>query len=409
MNNNRTIRVGFVKYPPAVFNNCANFPELSNKKNCPFPGHCVEFLRIATSKLNLSVEPIVLSHHKMEIDVGSKGTDGQWHGVLGAIANGTVDTGCLFYQKSPPRMADFDYSLPIYSTLSRIAIRDHNSFPLAEMWRLFHPFSVGTWLAIVVFIALHSFVFMAIEKIEFWVNRGTVAQMPTFYNILWRLLRLQLLQPKSVRLATVSGKFALFLFSFVHCVCFTSLYRSWIVTSLVQPKPAIPIRDASSFVKDVQQGKYTFVSQYRGHWFYESLNKSTTFPFKEMRESGAQKKLLQAHSIQESLQMIEKFGNVMLVQGDDPAYFLAAHSCDIVFVDREMPYRTAHLLFRRGSPFTALFNKVIESEKVAIRRSYDRYRMLREMIRNQECEEKMAKSRLYKPLGFVPMFGLLAI
>lgn len=39
---NKTIRVGFVKYPPAVFNTCSHFPELSNRKKCPLPGHCVE-------------------------------------------------------------------------------------------------------------------------------------------------------------------------------------------------------------------------------------------------------------------------------------------------------------------------------------------------------------------------------
>uniref|UniRef100_A0A914I057 Uncharacterized protein n=1 Tax=Globodera rostochiensis TaxID=31243 RepID=A0A914I057_GLORO len=405
----RTIKVGFVKYPPAVFNSCSHFPELASKKKCPFPGHCVEFLRFVAEILNLTVEPIVLSHHKVDIDVGSRGADGQWHGVLGAIANGTVDTGCLFYQKTPPRIHDFDYTLPIYSTLSRIAIRDQNSSPLADMWRLFQPFTVDTWIAIAMFLALHTLAFMAIGKMELMAKFGTDRRGFMPHKVIWRLLRLQLLQPKAVHFNSLSGKILLFVFSFVQCVWFTSLYRSGIVTSLVQPKPDVPIRDASSFVKDVQQGKYTFVSQYKGHWFYESLNNSMTFPFKEMREGGAQRKLLQAHSIHESLEMVGQFGNVMFVQGDDPAYFLSAYFCDIAFVDREMPYRTAHFLFRKGSPFTERFNEVIKREEMAIRRSYDRYRMLREMLWNQECEEKMAKSRLYKPLSFVPMIGLLAV
>uniref|UniRef100_A0A183BI43 Lig_chan-Glu_bd domain-containing protein n=1 Tax=Globodera pallida TaxID=36090 RepID=A0A183BI43_GLOPA len=284
----RTIKVGFVKYPPAVFNSCSHFPELASRRKCPFPGHCVEFLRFVAEILNLTVEPIVLSQHKVDIDVGSRGADGQWHGVLGAIANGTVDTGCLFYQKTPPRIHDFDYTLPIYSTLSRIAIRDRNSSPLADMWRLFQPFAVGTWIAIAMFLALHTLAFMAIGKMELMAKFGI---------------------------------------------------------------------DRRGFM----------------------------------------------------LHKVGQFGNVMFVQGDDPAYFLSAYFCDIAFVDREMPYRTAHFLFRRGSPFTERFNEVIKREEMAIRRSYDRYRMLREMLWNQECEEKMAKSRLYKPLSFVPMIGLLAV
>ena len=35
---------------------------------------------------------------------------------------------------------------------------------------------------------------------------------------------------------------------------------------------------------------------------------------------------------------------------------------------------------------------------IFLRRIYERYRGMREMIRNQECEEQLAKGRRYQPL-----------
>jgi hypothetical protein len=88
-----------------------------------------------------------------------------------------------------------------------------------------------------------------------------------------------------------------------------------------------------------------------------------------------------------------------LLQGDDPAYFRAAKFCDIVFVDRELPSMTSHLAFAKGnSALRDRFNEAINEELIFLRRIYERYQGLREMIRNQECEELLAKHRRYQPL-----------
>ena len=42
--NSTVLRVGFVRYPPAVFNSCMHFPELGIRRKCPFPGYCVEVI-----------------------------------------------------------------------------------------------------------------------------------------------------------------------------------------------------------------------------------------------------------------------------------------------------------------------------------------------------------------------------
>ena len=48
--------------------------------------------------------------------------DGHWSGMLGAIANGTVDTACIFYQKTESRLPDFDFTLPIYTVLNWLSL-----------------------------------------------------------------------------------------------------------------------------------------------------------------------------------------------------------------------------------------------------------------------------------------------
>lgn len=40
-------------------------------------------------------------------------TNGSWNGVLGYIENGTVDTACLFYQRTGLRAKHFSFTYPI--------------------------------------------------------------------------------------------------------------------------------------------------------------------------------------------------------------------------------------------------------------------------------------------------------
>ena len=108
---------------------------------------------------------------------------------------------------------------------------------------------------------------------------------------------------------------------------------------------------------------------------------------------------------------------MLFLQGDDPAYFKASRFCDIVFVDQDiaLPSMTSHLVFAKGSPLLERFNAAINEEIIYVRRIYERYKNLREMIRNQECEEQFAKSRRYQPLckhwdldGLINGFSALA-
>lgn len=400
----QALRVGFVRYPPAVFNSCAHFPELGIRRKCPLPGFCVEIVKVLGQSLKIPVVPVVLAEENNEIDVGTQHGNGSWSGVLGAILNGTVDTACIFYQNTETRAPYFDFSTPIYTTQSRIAVRSQTP---NEMWRLFKPYTLDSWLIIVGLLLLQMLAFMWIERAEcrMCYRQQSTANLP---RLAWRTLRMQLLQPEAMHFHTTAGKIQLIIFGLIQCSVITSIYQFWIVSSLVQSKPISPIKDGSQLLKNLD-GRYRLVSQYKGHWFYEKLQFSTDFPFKEMREIAKKQPISWAHSINEALQLIEKGDHVLLLQGDDPAFFMAAHFCNIVFVDRELPSMTSHLAFAKGNPIREQIDAAIQREGIQLRRIYERYRDLRTMIRNQECEEQMAKSRRYQPLALMPILGVLLL
>jgi hypothetical protein len=123
-----------------------------------------------------------------------------------------------------------------------------------------------------------------------------------------------------------AGKLLLITFGLLQCIVLTSIYQFWIVSSLVQSKPALPFKDYFQFMREFRQGRYKLVSQYKGHWqvgkcisweasicrclrclffrFYEQLEHSMAFPFREMREITKRTKISWTHSIKDALKMV---------------------------------------------------------------------------------------------------------
>ncbi|KAI6200134.1 Elp3 domain-containing protein [Aphelenchoides besseyi] len=108
------IRVLFARNPPDAFDNCNTFPTMQPYMQCPFPGWCVEIIKQLADYLNYDIEPVIANTRVGELNWGMYDPKtGLWDGALGFLSNGSVDTLCLFYQRTTSRVQHFDYSYPI--------------------------------------------------------------------------------------------------------------------------------------------------------------------------------------------------------------------------------------------------------------------------------------------------------
>ncbi|EPB75817.1 hypothetical protein ANCCEY_05111 [Ancylostoma ceylanicum] len=66
-----SLRVAFARNPPDAFGNCRHFPTLDPTISCPFPGWCVEVMKMVADSLHLAIDAVVVNNAVGSLDWGT--------------------------------------------------------------------------------------------------------------------------------------------------------------------------------------------------------------------------------------------------------------------------------------------------------------------------------------------------
>ncbi|KAI1707390.1 glutamate receptor U1 [Ditylenchus destructor] len=420
------IRVLFAKNPPDAFTDCIHFPTMQPTMECPFPGWCVEILYHLAQYLHFTIEPVIMNARVGEVNWGTY-TNGSWNGVLGYIENGTVDTACLFYQRTGLRAKHFSFTYPIINTKPAYAVHARPEDISSTMWNAFTPYAKSTWMAMVIIWLIQTAYCIFVTKVEVRMQRRSEYRP---YQIMWKFLRLQLYQPDRFDYVTIAGNFAVLVFTIMQCRLLLDMYQTLLLSSLLQPSVADPFTNARDMIKMIASQRYHLITNYIGNWYFEELRNSNVSHYKSLRGATANNPVHVANSVTSALDKVEAGGYIYPIQQDSLAMQMAKRRCNLVFVTEGLPEMSSHFIFQhvlrnnRTQYFLDALNDAIIMNMDFIRRTFAKYfqegfktfdeltpcvqgsETARLSLINNEYSKQTLK---LKPLGIVSMFGVLFV
>ncbi|RCN50438.1 hypothetical protein ANCCAN_03461 [Ancylostoma caninum] len=272
-----SLRVAFARNPPDAFANCRHFPTLDPKTSCPFPGWCVEVIKMIADSLHLSIDAVLVKNAVGSLDWGTLQKNGSWTGVLGYLANNTADTACLFYQSTDLRDQYFELSYPIQPVY---VVKRQKTTIGSVLWNAFKPYSYVTWLAIL-------------------------------------------------------GNTILFIFSLIQSAFFTYLYEGLLLSALIQQGEENPFKDADGLIHLIAEGKYHLVTNYRGNWYFDELDHSNSSHFAKLRAATSSNPVVVAKSVSDALDMVDQGNYIFPIQQDSLAMQMSKERCNFVYVNKD--------------------------------------------------------------------------
>uniref|UniRef100_A0A915LKF3 Ionotropic receptor n=1 Tax=Meloidogyne javanica TaxID=6303 RepID=A0A915LKF3_MELJA len=381
---NNKIRILFARNPPDAFDECRHFPTLKPSVECPFPGWCVEIISYLTEYLKLKIEPFILNNQIGELNWGSH-ENGTWNGVLGFIQNNTVDTACLFFQRTQLRAEHFSFSYPITNVKPTYVV--HSQHDEWNIWNAFMPYSPSTWFSMGVMLILQTLI--------------------------------------------------------MQCRLLLDMYQTLLLSALLQPVADNPFRDAREMVRLIGSQRFKLITNYIGNWYFEELHNSNVSHYRSLRLAIAQNPIHIASTVPKALDKVLKGGYIYPIQEDSIGMQMAKERCGagLVFVSEGMPEVSSHLIFRHDSRFVKLFERSIIMNLDFVRRTFKKYfhsnfKLTKENFDNNyltknlterighHCKEESSfssylnhKGRWHfgingielKPLDFGSMFGVMLV
>ncbi|KAL7078307.1 hypothetical protein ACQ4LE_002698 [Meloidogyne hapla] len=363
------IKILFAKNPPDAFDECHHFPTLNPSIECPFPGWCVEIINYLTDYLKLEIEPFVLNNRIGELNWGSH-ENGTWNGVLGFIQNNTVDTACLFFQRTQLRAEHFSFSYPLTNVKPTYVV--HSQHDEWNIWNAFIPYSPSTWLSMGVMLILQTLFCLFVAKLEVKIGRRN--QLEPF-QVFWKIIRLQLYQPDSFDFRTAGGNFAILVFTIMQCRLLLDMYQTLLLSALLQPVADNPFRDAREMVRLIGSQRFKLITNYIGNWYFEELHNSNVSHYRSLRLAITQNPIHVASTVPKALDKVLKGGYIYPIQEDSIGMQMAKERCGdgLVFVSEGMPEVSSHFIFRRNSQFVKQFERAIIMNLDFVRRTFKKY------------------------------------
>lgn len=339
--------------------------------NCPFPGWCVEILKMMADSLHLSIDNVLVNNSIGSLDWGTVHENDTWSGVLGFLANGTADTACLLYQRTDVRDLFFELSYPVTNIQPIYVVRRQESSVASVLWNAFKPYSYVTWIAIIGSFLLQLLFMVFISYVEVKAERRTRFRP---YEMAWDVLQLQL-DEKSENMVfhTFAGNMVLFMFALLQSAFFTYLYEGLLLSALLHQVDTDPFKNADGVVKLIAAGKYHLVTNYRSNWYFDELDHSNASHFFKLRTATLNNPVVVADSVEDALDLVEEGNHIFPIQEDSLAMQMSKERCNLVYVSEGLPQRSAHLVFANNSVFIEQFNLAIIMQSSFIQRTFRKY------------------------------------
>ncbi|CAI4227188.1 unnamed protein product [Auanema sp. JU1783] len=366
-----SITVVIARNPPDVYNNCPKYPVFDPSFNCPFPGWCLEILKMMTDYLNLQIEPILSPNAIGALNWGTYENNRTWTGVLGYLANGTADTACLLYQRTDLREQHFDLSYPVINVQPIYVVRRRVENIGSVLWNAFKPYSTETWLVLLGSLIFQILIMIFISRVEFLMGKRKRFRP---LEMVWNAVQLQLDEKSDdMTFFSIAGNIVLFMFSLLQAGFFIYLYEGLLLSALLRGGEKDPFKDADGVIKLISEGKYHLTTNYIGNWYFDELYNSNASHFVSLRKAIEFNPVVVASSVSEALDLVEKGNHIFPIQEDSVALQMSRQRCNLVYINEGLPQRSAHLAFSNDSYFLEMFNNAIIMQTSFIHRTFSKY------------------------------------
>ncbi|KAF8367897.1 hypothetical protein PRIPAC_85726 [Pristionchus pacificus] len=297
---------------------CPYYPEFSPSVDCAYPGWCLEIIDVLLRSGNISHEFIV-DRDTGYLDWGTYQDNGSFSGVLGRINSGEVDMSCLLFQKSiRPTFIVREIPVTLWS-LILLCLR---------------PYDTYVWIGMLIALIVQMFVWSAIGKTEMLFSWDVFDEM---FN---------------------GGKLARLVFTIFQKGLLQAMYTAFLLTALLTPVDIVPIKSQTDAVNLIKSGRYKLISD-RSKWFAQEIKLSTERSFVDLREATKINPIVDLLSEDQALGLVSQGGYIFQTQDDDSSMIAAAGKCYTFVFTKDMPFRSAHFVFKRGSPWVNILNAEI--------------------------------------------------
>ncbi|KAF8367526.1 hypothetical protein PRIPAC_85355 [Pristionchus pacificus] len=329
---------------------CPNYPQFGPSPDCPYPGWCLEIIDVILRSGNISHEFVVDRNETQQLDWGRLQANGSFSGVLGRVESGEVDMACLLIQKSVMRMEHFDYSVPISEVRPTFIIREAPLTFWSLILNCLRPYDTTVWIGIVVALIVQMFVWTLIGRTEMRVGMRPQRLHGEYFA--WDVFE-EMFNGGDHPFYFLSGKLARLVFAVFQKGLLPAMYTALLLTALLTPVDSQA--DAARLIKS---GEYKLISD-KSKWFAQDVQLSSEKIFVELREATKNNPIIDTISDAHSLALVDQGGYIFQTSNDESAFNDASVKCYTFIFSKDMPSRSAHLVFQKGSPWRNIINAEI--------------------------------------------------
>ncbi|KAI6180140.1 hypothetical protein M3Y98_00687300 [Aphelenchoides besseyi] len=392
----KSIRVVWMDYYPmaAGFENCPRLPTYRESYRCILPGMAVEIIKLIADFLNMTIVDVVVNRTN-------------FLEVIDALADEQYDLDLIgmTFERTDSRLKRYDFTHALYEvslfaviSTTKIAVRRADT-SLSAIFDFFKVYDTITWFNLIAVFIIFTLIGLLVRQVE-W-RLGFRPRIRGF-ELIWSMIRLELLQYHGISYHLVSGNTSLLVFAFFQCAIIINLYSTYIITSVVRAKNPWPF-DAYDLPWLIREKRYTLYTTKRFDWFREKVQTSMESPFYDFRQAFLVNPIQIRRDEDEVLDEVVGGNGVVILQDDEPISFSADRRCDLVYLPSHIPVEKQRLMMRKGHPFLQQFNYAIRSQSMIIQRTYRKYSEYRDPV---DCHDDYTGP---KPLTITPYFGVLLL
>ncbi|GMT21328.1 hypothetical protein PFISCL1PPCAC_12625, partial [Pristionchus fissidentatus] len=298
---------------------CPHYPQFAPTINCPYPGWCLEIINVLVRSGNIPHEYVVDRNKSEYVDWGRQLDDDSFSGILGRIHSGEVDFACLFYQKSiRPTFVVREVPVTIWSLI----------------FNCLKPYDTWVWIAMLAALILQNF-----RKCKFRYSQ---------FQFAWDVFE-QMFN---------GGKLTRLLFFIFQVGLLKGMYTALLLTALITPNNLAPIKSQNDAVRLIKSGAYKLISD-KSQWFAQEIEKSSEAMFIDLREATSTNPIASFLVFNSQIFSRARKSVEGPFQSDSNTLIAVAETCFTFVFSQGLPFRSAHFLVRKGSPWLDSINMEI--------------------------------------------------
>ncbi|KAI6184864.1 hypothetical protein M3Y97_00642200 [Aphelenchoides bicaudatus] len=352
----RELKVIYPNFFPMVNKNCESQHET---RWCQFPGIAVEIIGLLAKHMNMTICEVEFDH-----SLGPERIfDDNQHftGLYQHLQNESADLIATTTEDLELRRVAWDFTVALYQSETKIAVRKLDN-TLSSIFDFFSVYGTRTWFFMLLTFLTFTGFGLLVRLVEL---RAGLRDNYNGCSLVWKMVRLQLIQPSKFIYKLTSGNFALLVFSFLQCSIVLSLYQSWILTSVVQQRKSLPF-DLENILKALKERKYYLATAMPNAWYFELIELAERDPYLSLAHILERQRVKLCATVEQSLELAEdKSQNaIVIVQNDQFDGHIVSDYCELETVESPFPKMNETFMMRKDHPLLPELNKAIEAQRI---------------------------------------------